>query len=391
MYATSCTAARDGWRSVPRSRDASTYDPQATYGTQGQKLSRKCHSIVIQWHDVKYWRSSDAPVTRCARPSHTLLHHAPASRLSDLPLTPDPLVGVSPFAGRAREFILAFGRNRETLLIVGDKGVGKSFLAAHIHAAAGLPQPLEALNCSIATERTCRLDLFGGEPPELTTTKRSLLELPTTVVLKHLDTAGPFLQERLAGTLRSKSVVRLRGHEPYPVAARIIMTLRKPVSVLRKEGVLTEGLASLLRHCRTLYVPPLKDRPEDILPLAVHYHEQFERRLSGQKGKGSPLGPGLEQFLRRQIWEDNVRDLVAYIRSLIVFAFEEEIIQREKLELMKMLTLLEQGNEFSLEQSMAAIRRSIIERAVGQQRGHQGRTAELLGLSDREIRRQIPR
>jgi DNA-binding NtrC family response regulator len=308
-------------------------------------------------------------------------------------LTPDPFVGASPFAERAREIIPELARSRETLLFVGERGTGKSFLAAHVHRESRNAHPIEVLNCAIATERACRLELFGGEPPELTTTKRSLLELPTTVVLKHIERAGPFLQDRFAESLRTRAVVRLRGEEAHEVAARLILTLRKPPGLLRKEGSLTEELGALLRRCRTLSIPPLRERPEDLLPLASYYHASFLRRLAGPRDRPAPPGlrPGLERFLRRQVWEDNVRDLVAYIRSLIVFAYEEEIIQREKLELMKMLTLLEQGNEFSLEESMAAIRRSIILRAAKRQGGHQGRTAELLGLSDREIRRKIPR
>ena len=325
--------------------------------------------------------------------SPRLLHHAPAIRLPDLPLSPDTFVGAGPFAERAREIIPALGRSRDILLIVGEKGSGKSFLAAHIHAESAPALPLESLNCAIATERTRRLELLGGEPPELTTTKRSLLEIPTTVVLKHVDAAGQFLQERLADALRTKQVVRLRGEQEHAVAARVILTLRRSPGVLRKEGTITEGLCALLRRCRTVHVPPLRERPEDIAPLAAYYHERFERRPAGTGAGRAPaaLRPGLDLFLREQEWEDNIRDLVAYMRSLTVFAFEDEIIQREKLELMKMLTLLEQGNEFSLEQSMAAIRRSIIDRAVRQQGGHQGRTAELLGLSDREIRRKITR
>ena len=299
-------------------------------------------------------------------------------------------MGSSPFADRARRVVHLLARAREPLVLIGERGSGKAFLAAHIHAESSLAAPLETLNCSIASERTRRLELFGGEPPELTTSKRSLLELPTTVVLKHLDEAGPFLQDTLVAALRTGLVVRLRGTEPHPVLARVILTFRKPPRLLFRAGAITEGLSLYVQRCRTLHVPPLRQRPEDVLPLAEYYHDHFERRLVGAAGsRGRPaLRPGLERFLVHQEWEDNVRDLVAYVRSLTMFALEEEIVQREKLELMKMLTLLEQGNEFSLERSMAAIRRSIIERAVRHSGGHQGRSAEILGLSDREIRRK---
>ena len=311
----------------------------------------------------------------------------------------DSFIGASPFAERARKILPALALNRETIIITGERGAGKAFLAAHVHARSGVALPIDALNCMIATERTRRLDLLGGEPPDLTTTKRSMLESATTVVLKHVDHAGAFLQDQLAEAIGSRRVTRLSGIGDHAVEARIILTLRKPARVLRTEGRISDALFECLRSCRAIHVPPLRERAEDIPLLAGYYYERFRARLDGlpkspqllprRREVWADIGPALGGMLREQKWEDNVRDLAAYVRSLL--AFEEDPVHREKLELMKMLTMLEQGSEFSLEKSMAVIRRSIIERAVEKQKGHQGKTAELLGLSDREIRRKTVR
>ncbi len=85
-----------------------------------------------------------------------------------------------------------------------------TFVASHIHASSQFKSSqLEAINFSLLSDRDQRIALLEGEPPELTTTLRSSLELPTTLVLKHVDHANLFLQERLAESLQSQKVFRL--------------------------------------------------------------------------------------------------------------------------------------------------------------------------------------
>ena len=95
---------------------------------------------------------------------------------------------------------LAF--DNSVLVIVGEAKVGKSDLAKQIHLAGPYRvSPMKSLNFMTLKDRDQRYGLFGGDPPELTDKRRGILEFPTTQLIKHIDFAYPFLQERLAAAL----------------------------------------------------------------------------------------------------------------------------------------------------------------------------------------------
>jgi len=90
----------------------------------------------------------------------------------------DEIIGRDPSIQKIKYSLPSLAQNSTPLIIIGEGGVGKSFLAAHIHAASPLSlRALESLNFSTLPERDQRINLLGGEPPDLTTTRRSVLEL----------------------------------------------------------------------------------------------------------------------------------------------------------------------------------------------------------------------
>jgi len=309
----------------------------------------------------------------------------------------DDIIGQSAFSQRIQRILHSLAGGADPLILAGEPGVGKTFLAAHLHRRGkAAAHDMEVLNFSIASDRAQRLGLLGAEPPELSTTKRGVLELPTTVVLKHVDHANQFLQDNLARALQSRTTVRLGSQKLLSVRARIVLTFRKSIGEKKREGRISDRLYEVLQNVRIVHIPPLRERPDDIPPLAAFYFRKFHNRvlsmLNGEAGTipgDKRLDPSLIEQLQRHRWNDNVRDLMAFVRGLLAFPFDEEIQQPEKLEVMKMLTNLEEGREFSLESSMSIIRHSMISRAARMNAGHQRKTAELLGLSDREIRRSL--
>ena len=311
----------------------------------------------------------------------------------------DEIIGGSRAIERIRKVLPALSRLSTPLIIVGEPGVGKMFLAAHIHAMSSRnARPVQSLNFSTLSEREQRIAILGGEPPELTTNRRSILELPTTVVLKHIDAASHYLHDRLAESIRSGRVSRSGSNKLHPVACRLIFTFRKPIAVLSRENRLSPLLLALLRRGRRLHLPPLRERREDISLLAeyclrnFHERQHADPREAGLTVRGidssGHLDPALESFLIRQFWPDNVRDLVTYLTHLLAYPYDEALLEREKLELTKILTMLEDGSEFSLGKLLSAIEADIIERAVSKMRGHQAKAAQLLGLSVRAVRRK---
>lgn len=312
---------------------------------------------------------------------------------------PDEIIGGSPALRKIRAAIPHLAADPKPIVIIGETGVGKSLIASHIHSQSPFrTSQLEVINFSLLSDRDQRIALLGGEPPELTTTLRSSLELPTTLVLKHVDHANFFLQRNLSESLKSQKVSRLGSNERFPVFARIIFTLRLPIRLLLKMNRILPALAELLAGRKTIHIPPLRSRKEDISILAERFLHRFYDRLhsivngniehvQGLTNAGT-LDPKLAEFLVKQKWPENVTELKAYIRSLIVPSYEGAIQEREKIEVMKMITMLEDGHEFSLRRSINVIENEIIQRALEKFGGHQVRAAQLLGLTERTIRRK---
>jgi len=311
----------------------------------------------------------------------------------------DEIIGGSPAICRLRKLFPSISSDARPLIIHGKAGVGKTLLAAHIHEAAvrGRLRPPETLNFSILAEREQRIGLFGGAPPELCTTRKSILEFPTTVILKHLDYAGRYLQEKLAESLLAMKVSRLSSKDSRPIACRLILTFREPPSKLLEEGRLSPALFERFRYLNKYHVPSLRERPEDIPLLAKYYLDKFYAELSKSMNgaishlrgfsSGRDVDPALLEIMKNHAWRENVRDLKAFIRCLVMFPYEEEICQEEKIEVMKMLIMLEEGNEFSIHDSLSRIQAGILERALKKFNKRISGAARILGISDRSFRR----
>lgn len=284
-------------------------------------------------------------------------------------------------------------------MIIGETGVGKTLVAKAIHGRSPRKSlKLSSVNFSILSEREQRVALLGGGPPELTTTRRNSLEPPSTVILKHIDYANPFLQERLAEALTTKRVTRLGSDTVNPVLARIIFTFKQPLLSLYRKGKITEPLFLKLRQSSQITVPPLRKRKEDIPLLVDHFLNQLlggwdlpkpERaQVTRNIESSGKINARLIRLMQHQRWEQNVIQLKAYVCSILLPSLQESIQEREKIEVMKMILMIEEGSEFSLRQSLSIIEEGIIQRALTKNGGHQSKAAQLLGINDRAFRRR---
>jgi DNA-binding NtrC family response regulator len=232
------------------------------------------------------------------------------------------------------------------------------------------------MDIEVLSEGQYRLDFFGADGPTATSTRRSLLEHRTTLLIKHIDRAHGYVQEWLGEALSSGCVTRRGARGARPVVCRTIFAFPASPRKLSRSGRLERSLSALLESYTTVQIPPLSQRAEDIPALA-----------------GALLSECLEETigpeLRAREWSDNVAGLRAYLWSLVVKSHAEVERSREREELQKILKLVAEGREFSLKESLAHIEEAIVERALARSRGNQAKAARLLGLTDRTIRRQL--
>lgn len=294
---------------------------------------------------------------------------------------PDYLIGGSPAIRRIRASLTKLSVDTSPLVIIGEPGVGKSLLSSRIHTNSLLKdRELETVNFKILSDRDQRVRLLGGSPPELPTTRRSVLELPTTVVLKHLDKASSFLQERLAEAILNKTIIRLGTKEQRPIRGKMIFIFNKNLITTLKESRLFIGLFKLLAKYPTIEIPSLKKRKEDIPELAQYFFTQFqmERRKN--------IDRKFMELLLRHRWEMNILELKSFIKSLGIPPDETAIQQRERIELAQMNLMIDEGKEFQLRDALSSIGNSLTKRTWRKHNKSNTITSQALGMTEGSVR-----
>lgn len=306
----------------------------------------------------------------------------------------DDFIGRSPAIIKLRRLLPSLSIGSSPLLVIGKAGVGKQLFASHIHAyspRSNIERIL--LNFSLLSDRDQRIALFGCGPPELSTTRKSALEYPTTVILKHIDHSSHYIQGQLATSLLTGSITRPGLNESFPISARIIFTFHEPIQILLKKNQISTRLAEMIQTFTSISIPTLQKRKVDIPLLAEYYFKKFRcqypQSIIRCYDSDSKIDPEFAQLIMSHDWKENIRDLIAYLRSIIILPYTEELNQPEKLEVMKMLTMVEGGNEVSLPDSLSKIERGIIKRTIKTYHGRMTKAAQKLGLTEGAIRKKL--
>jgi sigma-54-specific transcriptional regulator len=197
-----------------------------------------------------------------------------------------------------------------TVLISGETGTGKELVAAHIHDISGRSGPFIAVNCGAFSEQLAESELFGHEVGAFTGAKHARagwFETASggTLLLDEIGDLPLSLQVKLLRVLQEKQVIRIGSRRP----------IRIDVRVLAATNVELEAAVAAKQFRRDLFyrinvapirLTPLRERPNDILPLARHFIETYRTQL----GHGPVVLSGeAERALLQHEWPGNVREL----------------------------------------------------------------------------------
>ena len=215
-----------------------------------------------------------------------------------------------------------------TVLILGESGVGKEVIASYVHHnSPRKDKPFIKVNCGAIPENLLESELFGYEKGAFTGAskegKLGLFELANEGTL-FLDEIGEMplpLQVKLLRVLQENEFVRLGGSRPVKTNVRIISATNRNLEADMKKGLFREDLYYRL-NVIPFYIPPLRARREDIIPLAVHFVEGFNRKYSREK----QLSHETLEYIQNYSWPGNVRELRNIIERLIVIS-ENNLIQ----------------------------------------------------------------
>ncbi len=217
--------------------------------------------------------------------------------------------------------------DRTTILIQGDSGTGKEVLAKAIHYhSPRAAMPLVELNCAALPDTLLESELFGFEPGAFTDARRrkeGLLERAHsgTLFLDEIGNMSASVQAKLLRVLEEGNFLRLGGIRPIHVDTRIIAATNRNLQEAVAHGEFREDLFYRL-NVVPLVIPPLRDRREDILPLALDIVQEFNREL---KKKFTGFTPAAAEALIRYPWPGNIRELKNVIERTMILAPEGEM------------------------------------------------------------------
>ena len=206
-----------------------------------------------------------------------------------------------------------------TVLVVGETGTGKELVARHIHKRSGRNGPFIAVNCGAFSESLIDAELFGHESGAFTgahQARAGWFEAANggTLFLDEIGDLPLALQVKLLRVLQERQVVRLGSRKSVPLDVRLVaatnVDLHRAVEAQHFRADLYFRLS-----VATIALPPLRERPGDILPLARHFMSVYGGKLSLQAPQ---LSPEARSALLAYAWPGNIRELENVIHCALI-------------------------------------------------------------------------
>ncbi len=304
-------------------------------------------------------------------------------RIAQCMCYPD-LVAESERMRKVCDLIAKVAKTDTTVLILGESGTGKELVASVIHRESYRKDaPFVAINCAALPEQLIESELFGYEKGAFTGAHRAK---PGKFELAHggtifLDEIGDLplqAQAKILRVIQDGTFERLGGTRTIRTDTRVIAATNRDLERDVKEGRFREDLYWRLKVV-PIYLPPLRERKEDILPLA----EFFLQRYNQKHGRNLTLSPKTKTALLSYSFPGNVRELENLIERLVTLA-EGPRIELEDLP-EEIRTFSETPVETSLQSVTERAEREHILRVLKSTGGNKTRAAELLGISRKTL------
>jgi two-component system response regulator PilR (NtrC family) len=223
------------------------------------------------------------------------------------------------------EMIKRVAPTKTTIMITGESGTGKELVAEAVHAFSARSEgPFLPVNCAALPESLIESELFGHTKGAFTgasANKEGLFEASKggTLFLDEINSIPHALQSKLLRAIQNKKIRKVGGTEEFDVDVRILAASNRNLETMVKEGSFREDLFYRLSVI-SIDIPPLKQRPEDILPLAQHFIA-----LETEGGEFPSMDNAVLSILQNYTWPGNVRELQNVISHCLTFMRDGKI------------------------------------------------------------------
>lgn len=279
-----------------------------------------------------------------------------------------------------------------TVLITGESGVGKGVIAKMLHEkGARRDFPFITVNCGAIPENLIESELFGYEKGAFTGSrvegKKGLFEAAQngTIFLDEISELPLNLQVKLLQVIQERVLIRVGGVKGIPINVRIVSATNKELLRLVQENKFREDLYYRL-NVVPINVPPLRERPEDILPLIQSYLQQYNKKLNENK----TLDPTALSTLLRYPWPGNIRELQNMMERLILTTKDEVITENNLPVFVQNAAQIQptQPDDLSLSAALERAEKEILTRAMAEHKSTRA-IAKVLKVSQPTIVRKL--
>lgn len=315
-----------------------------------------------------------------------------ATRVPSIPVSGPAVESRSPAMRQVEATLTRLALSDTTLLLLGESGTGKEVAARWTHAAgARATKPFVAVHCGALPANLIESELFGYERGAFTgasARKPGRLELAEggTLLLDEIGETSPETQVKLLRVLQERTFERLGGVTTIRANVRFMAATHRNLAGMVAEGTFREDLYYRLSVC-PIRLPPLRERPEDVVPLVEHFVRKHSR-------SADPIhfDPEALEVLSARTWPGNVRELENFVERIALLSDTTSISRGSVLDAMGRVPgvpplPVAEGSEPCglLDVSVRATERKTVEVALARSNGNRTLAARLLGVSRRTL------